>query len=117
MRLVVMLVEGHLLFIPVEVSWKILLLRLRGLLLRKGSGEDGMWNKDKQDCVVIDEANLLSLCGAHIGPAKGRFCTAPKLEGQQHCGFPFHATSTHQVLQVGYIFVPAAVNRGNQVLY
>ena len=78
----------------------------------KSSSGGNVWNEGKSLCVVIDENNISSMCGAHIGQAKGRFCTAKKESGQKHCGTSSHALSTHQVLEVGNIYAPGADNRG-----
>ena len=70
----------------------------------KSSSGGKTWSDEKISCVVIDGSSALSICGAHIGKDKERFCADKKLEGMKHCGVRTHATSTHQKLKVGYIF-------------
>lgn len=77
----------------------------------KSSGGGGVWNEEKRMCVVIDDKNLSSMCGAIIG-TKGRFCTAAKELGQRHCGLTSHATHTHQAMQEGDIFPHTPSIRG-----
>ena len=74
----------------------------------KISGGGGMGNEEKHMCVVIDDNKVSSMCGAFIG-AK-RFCTANREVGKRHCGLASHATSAHQALTVGDIFVSAPMN-------